>query len=67
VYFVVVLTLLFGEELDQALREEDERSRNVSRDDSLIGSETENEEHDDELSEDEFHDAKAIQVLGADM
>ncbi|KAF2435333.1 DUF1769-domain-containing protein [Tothia fuscella] len=34
VYFVVVITLLFGEELEQALREEGERSRSASSDDS---------------------------------
>jgi hypothetical protein len=67
VYFVVVITLLFGEDLDQALREEDERSRNASM------SEPETQENIREELMDgaqspvqEFHDAKAFAVLGAD-
>jgi hypothetical protein len=71
VYFVVVITLLFGEDLDQALREEDERSRDASRDASLNEPESEygiQEELQDEAQSpmQEFHDAKAFAVLGAD-
>jgi hypothetical protein len=71
VYFVVVITLLFGEDLQQALREEDERSRNASRDASIIALDTQDKEL--EKGEDgaesplqEFHDAKTFAMLGAD-
>jgi hypothetical protein len=71
VYFVVVITLLYGEELQQALREEDERSRNASRDASIIAVDTQDEVQDDFPDSthsplQEFHDAKAFAVLGAD-
>lgn len=75
VYFVVVITLLFGEELKQALREDKERSRSTSKD-SMLGGEPEgvpmqtksSEEMDgDESPAQEFHDAKSFSVLGADM
>jgi hypothetical protein len=57
--------------LDQALKEEDERSRSSSPEESMIDSETV-----DSVQEklqcgaqspiEEFHDAKAFAVLGAD-
>lgn len=74
VYFVVVMTLLFGEELQQALREDDERSRNASRDESVQEDEPVDamnqmsleERAGDESPAQEFHEAKTFSMLGAD-
>lgn len=71
VYFVVVITLLFGEELEQALREESERSRAASSQASPDTSVSKLPQMDDQGGDgaqspvQEFHDAPEMQILGA--
>jgi hypothetical protein len=71
IYFVVVITLLFGEELEQALKEENERSinasRDASRDASVVEVPVDGEEGVDEVHSpvQEFHDAPEIHIIGA--
>lgn len=62
VYFVVNITLLFGEDLQEALREEDERSREasiaISRTVSIKDTSAGASELDSPVQE--FHDAKTF-------
>jgi hypothetical protein len=66
VYFVVNIILLFGDDLQQALREEDERSREASREASRAVSMDAGRQEDASSPVQEFHDAKLFQIQGAD-